>query len=158
MRKRLRKKRRVREFAQYGCRLVASCREETAPEQIEDLRDRWLSDVCDIRGLEHCCVAWQNQVFEVLVCRRHGTVTEEEVTEFAEWIAVQPGVVRVKVGDLVDLWHTNLFDEAERIVRPRNGPLVWMITPAADVSPTLEMVKTWLAGSIIHFGLPGEDD
>ena len=105
MRKRLRKKRRLGEFRQFGFELSFALAPTATSADIDQFWDRFVLGFIEARGLVcggACGRGWS--VFVTPEGRR--SATEHDRAAARNWLAEQPDVRDVSVGPLFDAWHS----------------------------------------------------
>lgn len=112
MNKRLRKKKRVGEFVEYGFDLYF----KTAYEQDDEASKERFWDLF-VKFIESCDLGVggaTNVVWDVFVTKihwsdrrkKHGTCTEEDREKVQQWLERHPDVSDIKLGPLVDCWES----------------------------------------------------
>jgi uncharacterized protein YggL (DUF469 family) len=105
MRKRLRKKRRLGECRQFGFEVDFRLTESMPGDKLDEFWERVLGDLIEQRRLScggACGRAWS--IFVTPAGRR--SATDEDRTIVESWLGDEPQVVDVRVGPLVDAWHS----------------------------------------------------
>jgi len=104
MRKRLRKKRRLGEFRQFGFEVTFRLAPEVSEAAVDRFWDRFIVGCIERHHLTcggGCGREWD--VFVTPEGRRSATELDRELTE--RWLRGQAEVVDLQVGPLIDAWH-----------------------------------------------------
>ncbi len=106
MRKRLRKKKHLREFQELGFFLSFTFPERLSIQERETLLDGFIRDAIEANGLQFGG-GGPNNTCEGFVAldKKRGSTTEKHRQAVAEWLEKQPQVVSCEVGPLVDAWY-----------------------------------------------------
>lgn len=103
MKKRLRKKKRVGEFTQYGFEVRVLFREGTSEREIDAFVDAW-TDAVEARGLMYGG-GTDERTMNVFVTRAaRGSATEEDRAALGRFLEASSVVLAPGVGELVDAW------------------------------------------------------
>jgi len=105
MRKRLRKKKRLREFAEYGFVLFVTPSHPLGSVQRDSFLDRFLQEAIERNDLLCGGGGGDTMEFFVTASRRRVSVTEEQRRSVAAWLASAGDVSAYDVGPPVDAWH-----------------------------------------------------
>jgi len=105
MRKRLRKKRHLGEFREFGFQVRTVWADHLTQEQQDDAIDSFILQAIEANGLY--CGGGGRGVWGV--CARHGA-TEEQRRAVERWLSQCPAVKEFTLGPLVDAWY-GPFDE-----------------------------------------------
>lgn len=103
MKKRLRKKRRLGEFAEYCFKLRFAIADGLSSSERNSLLDNFISEI-ERLGLQFGgggAYVWEG--FVALYSR--GTATDEHRSAILAWLASHPNIEKTDVGPLVDAWH-----------------------------------------------------
>ena len=123
MRKRLRKKKHVGEFRQFGCLLVCFCIDSVTEDQFSLLQNRWLDEVCVKRGFERTFAAWVPEVLEMFVCRTRGSISAEDRSVVETWAASHPEIAEHIHVTSIDAYHDPFFSKhADEIAEDTSEP------------------------------------
>jgi uncharacterized protein YggL (DUF469 family) len=105
MKKRLRKKKHLKEFRQLGFGLDFQTRPHLSWEASMEVVSRAIAFI-DQGGRECSGGSCLANEFSLAVCRRGSTsATEEDRTSVEQWLRTQPEIVACTVGPLVDVWY-----------------------------------------------------
>ncbi len=105
MNKRLRKKKRVGEFKEFGFELRADLRPGLVGVELDAFVDR-LIDVVEARKLGFGGGAGRDDKLDGFVTRMgHGSATEDDRAALAAFLAGDDAVVRHEIGALRDAWY-----------------------------------------------------
>jgi uncharacterized protein YggL (DUF469 family) len=105
MRKRLRKKRRLGEFRQFGFQVDFRLAESMPDDKLDEFWDRFVGGLIEGHRLScggGCGRAWS--IFVTPSGRRSATGEDRSVVE--SWLAHDPQVLDLSVGPLIDAWHS----------------------------------------------------
>lgn len=105
MKKRVRKKLRLGEFRELGFEVSFRLSESMADAGLEKFWDLFIGEAIEARGL--MCGGGCGRVWDVFV-KRPGrrSATEHDRREIAEWFHRHPDVLDVRIGPLIDAWHS----------------------------------------------------
>lgn len=106
MRKRIRKKRHLGEFREYGFSVSFSFVVETSAgkddEQLAFI-ESFIAEAIEANGL--CCGGGGGKEWEVFITRDgRGSATETDRANVFNWLEKQPAIKGISVGPLVDAW------------------------------------------------------
>lgn len=105
MRKRLRKKRRLREFREDAFELSYTLREGLSPAAAEAFLFRFLENAIEANSLQ-CGGGGQGSAWEFCVALAgRGSPTEAHRAAVGAWLTGQPEVLHHSLGDFFDAWH-----------------------------------------------------
>lgn len=104
MKKRLRKKKRLGEFTEYG--FAVHFQLDLPEEQAEDWLDRLVEET-QARGLElGGGIGYpEGEAHFVISCLGNGSVTPEERDSWLAWLQTLPEVNLHRATELIDVWH-----------------------------------------------------
>lgn len=107
MRRRLRKKKHLGEFHQYGFSLVCLLREGLSSEEFDSFVDTFIADAIEARGLIFGGGGSPAARWSGVVCRdhRYDSTTEEDCTFIREWLNRQAVVASFTISKPWDVWH-----------------------------------------------------
>lgn len=120
MKKRLRKKKHLGEFREYGVQICIV---------FHNQKDGWVADdwvsyrfVEFLESLNLCIGGGENEKrFMGFISRNRGSVTIDETYKISEWLKNNPEVKTYAIGPLVDAWHCpsaesdRIYDEVKTI-------------------------------------------
>lgn len=104
MKKRLRKKRRVGEFKEFGFCIRFQLDENMSLTDVESFLDEFLTEAIEANELDFGGGGnhdWQGFV----TLERRGSVTEEQRKLVNEWLDRHPQVQQHQVGEFLDAWY-----------------------------------------------------
>lgn len=101
MKKRLRKKLHMGEFAELGFNMKLDV-------DYVDL-GVWLDKIIDFTESRGLCIGGGHKF--AFVCRRRGSCTDEDRLAYSEWLSSQPEVREWHISPLVDAWHSDPKNE-----------------------------------------------
>jgi uncharacterized protein YggL (DUF469 family) len=154
MNRRLRKKKRLGEFATYGFRVFMNCDPSISSEDLDALEQRWFDELCQPHGFEHCGVAWLFGRYESFVCRSRSSATESDRDAVTQWLGEQKEIKEHEVGPLIDAWHDPVFSDPGTLIDPDYGPFLWLTMADIDRTTSIQMVRSWFLGCMAHYGDP----
>lgn len=105
MNKRLRKKKRVGEFREFGFPVRFSFSSQLSTEERNSLLDDWIHCAIEANGLEFGGGGTSNIWEGFVACDRRGSATEQHRQLVEEWLSKEPRVLQHDVGPLIDAWH-----------------------------------------------------
>jgi uncharacterized protein YggL (DUF469 family) len=102
MKKRLRKKKHLGEFAGWGRELII---ERNTAEGFDEFMDSFITDAIEANGC-YCGGGGKDDHLEfVIELGRLCDHPDERMERIKQWLDARPDVQSCKVGDLFDLWH-----------------------------------------------------
>ncbi len=105
MRRRLRKKRRLAEFAEYGFDVAYQLDPASGSAAAEALLDRFIEQAIEAHGLL-CGGGGGPQAWDFfVVAQGRASATEDHRRAVQRWLDSQPEVIAPQVGPLQDAWH-----------------------------------------------------
>lgn len=105
MKKRLREKLRLGEFRQFGFEVGFRLPEDLDEASVDAFWDAFVGQAIEAPGL--MCGGGCGRVWDVFVTRTgRGSATEGDRCEVAAWLGRQPLVSDIRIGPLVDAWHS----------------------------------------------------
>ena len=121
MRKRVRKKRRLAEFREFGFEVRLTLKPGLTEAERDSLMDRFILEPIEGNGLL-CGGGGGPDVLEFFVHRAsRGTATEADRQAVAAWAGEQPEIVEHAVGSLIDAWHEGPVLSYETATSPGNA-------------------------------------
>lgn len=103
MRKRIRKKKHLGEFQEFGFTLTFTTQDLTSAQQ-DAFWDRWLLDAVEANGLAFGGGQRQSSWSGFITMARRGSVTEGHRATIEEWLSNEAMVTEHNVSALVDAW------------------------------------------------------
>lgn len=105
MRKRIRKKRRVGEFQELGFEVQFRLKDVVSEPVVDTFWDGFIREAIEGHGL--MCGGGCGRHWDVFVARGgRGSATEDHRAAIKRWLDSHPDVEAVRVGPLVDAWHS----------------------------------------------------
>ena len=102
MRKRLRKKKHVGEFAEFGCELTI---ERNVTTGFDEFMDAFVSEAIEANGC-YCGGGGKEDRLEFVVeLGRRSDNPEGRIKQIRNWLDSRQDVEDYKVGELIDLWY-----------------------------------------------------
>jgi uncharacterized protein YggL (DUF469 family) len=108
MKKRLRKKKHVGEFREFGFTVRATLRDQVRPAERDSFFDRWI-DAVEGRGLSFGGGAAGTAFQGFVALARRGSATDEDRHAVSSFLAGDIAVETHQVDDLVDAWHSHAY-------------------------------------------------
>jgi uncharacterized protein YggL (DUF469 family) len=107
MKKRVRKKRHLGEFREWGVPLAVR---RTHPEGFDDFTDDFIEQAIEAQGLFFGGVGQGERFSGVIEVGRIGDPIEARVRHVRDWLDARTDVAQYVMGPLVDLWHGPFYD------------------------------------------------
>lgn len=105
MKKRLRKKLRLREFQQLGFEVSFRLPDDLHDSGLDAFWDSFIGQAIEAPGL--MCGGGCGRVWDVFVVRSgRASATEDDRRSVATWLEQHPQVSDIRIGPLVDAWHS----------------------------------------------------
>ena len=111
MKRRLRKKKHVGEFREYGFEIRFIFSEQLSTVDRNSLLDDWICLAIENNGLQFGGGGRGNIWKGVVTSEGKGSTTEEQRIIIEEWLSAEPRVLDYEVGSLIDVW----LDDKNRI-------------------------------------------
>jgi hypothetical protein len=105
MRKRLRKKKHVGEFRQYGFSIACRLREAVTAEEFDSFMDRFLAEAIEARGLAFTGGGSPKHNWNGVVCRdhRYDSTTESDRAAVEDWLRASGVVHELMISPMRDV-------------------------------------------------------
>ncbi|MDY6987091.1 MAG: 50S ribosome-binding protein YggL [Thermodesulfobacteriota bacterium] len=114
MKKRLRKKKHLGEFAEWGRQIVIKRNREN---QFDEFLDAFIEEAIEATGC-YCGGGGKEDNLDVIVeLGRYASNPEAKMAKITAWLDARPDVHDYKIGDLFDIWHDDYDDIEEKIER-----------------------------------------
>ena len=104
--KRLRKKLHVGEFQEFGFAISFLLPENLDKEKLDDFSDQFIGEAIEKNNLQFGGGLGKDS-FGFVTLDRRGSATEEHRALVGSWLASQPIVTQIQIGELVDAWVSN---------------------------------------------------
>ena len=112
MKKRLRKKKYLGEFAEWGRQIVIT---RNRKNEFDEFLDAFLEEAIEANGC-YCGGGGKEDKFDVVVeLGRRASDPDAKLAKITAWLDGRPDVQDYKIGDLFDIWHDNFEDIEEKI-------------------------------------------
>jgi uncharacterized protein YggL (DUF469 family) len=105
MKKRLRKKKHLGEFQEFGFEVSCRFNSELSDEQFEQFIDTFLQEAIESNGLSFGGGGDKQEWKGFVTLDRSGSATEEHRINVSKWLESRPEVIYIKVDSLVDAWY-----------------------------------------------------
>jgi uncharacterized protein YggL (DUF469 family) len=107
MKKRLRKKKHLGEFRQFGFSISCHFQPNTPPEQFDRFVDEFITEAIEAGGLEFGGGGDPNKGWEGIACRAHryDSTTEKDREHVKNWLGKQKILTAIEISKPLDLWH-----------------------------------------------------
>jgi len=118
MMKRLRKKKHVREFAQYGRQLIVT---RNRKDGFDEFLYAFVEEAIEQSGC-YCGGGGKEDKLDVIVeIGSRSENTDTKLIKVTEWLDARPDVKNWKVGQEFDLWHGNFVDMEKETEQVNQG-------------------------------------
>ncbi|MBD3180077.1 MAG: DUF469 family protein [Candidatus Latescibacteria bacterium] len=109
MKRRLRKKKHLGEFRQFGFYLYLYIREEIEEQIAEDFKHSLLNDLEKFLDVPPVGAFWGKEYLELFICPVSGSATEKEREWLRNRLSSDVNVVSFEMGDCLDAWYDPSF-------------------------------------------------
>lgn len=114
MKKRLRKKKHLGEFAEWGRQIVIT---RNRNNEFDEFLDAFIEEAIEANGC-YCGGGGKEDKLDVVVeLGRRVSDPDAKLREITAWLDGRTDVQDYKIGDLFDIWHDN-FDDIEEKIEP----------------------------------------
>jgi len=112
MKKRLRKKKHLGEFAEWGRQIVIT---RNRKNEFDEFLDAFLEEAIETNGC-YCGGGGKEDKLDVVVeLGRRASDPDAKLAKITAWLDGRPDVQDYKIRDLFDIWHDNFEDIEEKI-------------------------------------------
>jgi uncharacterized protein YggL (DUF469 family) len=158
MKRRLRKKKHLGEFACWGFYIRGSLRADLEDDSLNEFFD-WWEDACRKLNVVPTIAFWEPDYFESFLCPVQGSCGEFHRRLVSNWLDAYPGVDVFELGPLIDAWNDPTFRDYERHGHVELGPVSMFWIPAEEYwargrPASMNAVNAWGLGSVAVFGTP----
>ena len=127
MKKRLRKKKHLGEFRQFGFSLECLLRVGLSDAEFDRFLDEFIADAIEARGLVFGGGGSPEKGWSGVVCRdhRYDSTTETDKTTVHDWLKSRSEVQAFRISDSWDVWHgpdPHESENAESLLSPLQPP------------------------------------
>jgi len=118
MKKRLRKKKHLREFAQHGRQVIIT---RNRKDGFDDFLDAFIEETIEANAC-YCGGGGKEDKLDVIVeLRARSENPDAKLKEITGWLGARPDVKDWKVGQEFDLWHGDFVDMKEETEQVNQG-------------------------------------
>jgi len=110
MNRRLRKKKRIGEFQEYGFPVQFSFASTLTIDERNALLDDWIANAIEANGLQFGGGGGSNVWEGYVTLASEGSASEDHRRTVENWLKLDPRIVKYRVGSLTDAWHGNNDD------------------------------------------------
>ena len=117
MKKRLRKKKHLGEFTEWGIQLVATRNQK---DGFDDFLDAFVLEAIEANGC-YCGGGGMEDKFDVVIeLGRHADDPESKLRKITAWLDSRSDVQGYRTGELFDLWHGD-FEDVDNKIEPASS-------------------------------------